>query len=487
MPKIFEKINLTKLDYFSIINITAKAHGCTCRGSVHMRLILSLFLLSNVAFGYDVGEQNWGSMTGSLGTAVGSTTAAVIQQRKLIKEAEAGLEEKGIEPDLCKEWSAHIKYADTWLEEGGNLGDAGEGTCAYPTGGWLNSEAGILCVVKKDDNNSKCTQQACCSGTLGLAECFRANCKGTELPVSQITAGVKENCRLCKAYIKLKSSSSFGADTIGSLIGLVGQIGGAMLAPGCDENCSGLAGKPRTRCLCQATGRDGKPCMNPQSADCKAAERVTCEEQLVGMSCGADCGAILLACQCGERNVVDTTGGWHMNEFGVCVNKKNEVAGNNNNGSNVTPDYGSGDAYKDKYKNDAATSSAANNGSGSGKAGSSGLTLGSASSKGFGNNNSSKDKEKPSLTAETGHGSGKGSLGMAGGNEGTPYGMGTGEGFTAKKKEKVAKDIAKADGETIFALVTAVYKNMVDANALDSTRKAAKLKTDTKKLKKKKA
>ena len=53
-------------------------------------------------------------------------------------------------------------------------------------------------------------------------------------------------------------------------------------------------------------------------------------------------------------------------------------------------------------------------------------------------------------------------------------GSGSGQDFKVKKGEK-AKDVAKADGEDIFKLVSAVYKSQVDANALDSTRPMKKI------------
>ncbi len=74
---------------------------------------------------------------------------------------------------------------------------------------------------------------------------------------------------------------------------------------------------------------------------------------------------------------------------------------------------------------------------------------------------------------------------MAGGND-PSGGGGPGHDFKVKKGEKV-KDIAKADGEDIFKLVSTVYKTQVDANALDSVRSVSPTKKLDRKTKSKKA
>ena len=78
------------------------------------------------------------------------------------------------------------------------------------------------------------------------------------------------------------------------------------------------------------------------------------------------------------------------------------------------------------------------------------------------------------MSPEIGNGAVKASSAMAaGGSDG--YGRGGNEqSFKVKKGEKV-KDIAKADGESIFILVSTIYKTQIDANSLDSIRPMKKI------------
>ena len=411
MAKFFGKNNLTKLGFFSIIYTTAKVLSCTCKRSSQMKIILSLLILASSTV---YAQQSW---SGTLGNSISSTTTTYTQQLELIKEAKDRL------ISLC--------------------GDDAVDECKDGTSDRYSTSEGEGCVDKEKKEDQKC-------------------------------------CSLCKSYLKLKKAGGFNASTIGSLIGLALQIGGQLLAPGCgnacDKDSTGAAYSPndKTRCLCQTKGTDGKPCIEPSSSTCKNANTESCADQLTSITFNSDSekNAVLASCECGKRNSVDPKGGWHINEnSNSCVNTNDNNTNNNNANEAFNPAY-----EKQQYADNAnvngnastAATAAEDKAAAAAKA-----ALGGASGAKLPTANSDKKNDKENLSAQTGNGAGK-SANATAGSSNAYGGIGNGQDFKAKKGEKV-KDIAKSDGESIFILVSSIYKSQIDANALDSTRPMKKL------------
>lgn len=447
-----------------------------------MRVILFLFIImSSTAFA----EQDTSALLnagGSLGSSIATQAAAQHEYKQALIAQEEELNKNGIKPALCKQCEGQ-----NWDSVNGNTNI---GDCANPKDGWFSADEvkyGIECndPTLNNTNDNNCTASKCATGCQSY-ENFNACGKDTKCKVTKIYGGVKGaistkidgNVAMCETYLKLKKSSGLGWAIAGDLLNLATQVGGALLSPGCKSYCGDYSGKEQTRCLCQHTGKDGKPCMEPTSNACKNADTETCEEQMTSLGLKKDSAeykSLKDSCDCGLRNSVDPRGGWVLNDKGACVNNGN----NNNNNNNVT-----NDAFEAGYEktslagisdtnNNNATAAAAANGNTSGA--SSKLAAAGLGSRGLsaGNNDNKKDKGKTDLSAETGHGAGRASNAMTNAND-AAVGSGSGQDFKVKKGEK-AKDVAKADGEDIFKLVSAVYKSQVDANALDSTRPMKKI------------
>jgi len=395
MAKFFRKNNLTKIDFFSIIDITAKTFSCTCKRSSYMKVILSLLIMmSSNAFA------DW---SGVLGNSISTLTATAAQSAAAILEAKNKLtDECGIEPSDC-----------------------------------------LISLGIED--STKCAS---------LDNSYTKMC-----------------CSLCKSYNRLKSSAGINATTIGSLLGLAAQLGGELLAPGCESDCKSYSGNDQIRCYCSHVGKDGKPCKEPTSSECKKASEETCEEQMAKL--GITDPVLLAACNCGKKNEVDPRKGWYLNNSSVCVNDNNS-----NNNNNTT----TGNTFDPEYEKTAVPTTAGDNNNNSAAAATaattptaaspSAMASGASGSKDLASGNNNK-KDKSSPFTDTGHGAGRASNAMAGGYDASGRG-GNSLDFKVKKGEKV-KDIAKSDGEDLFKLVSTVYKTQIEANALDSTRAMKKI------------
>jgi hypothetical protein len=334
---------------------------------------------------------------------------------------------------------------------------------------------------KKDGTkicNTHCTD--CCENISGLNACL-TDCPNKDYikgVSDEIIAAAAENKSLCDTYASLKKSSGLIYSLLGDLADLASKISSSKSIPGCSDYCTNDSqGNPyssadQVSCLCTHTGTNGVACMDPTSTECKNAGKVTCEDQVKALNgnCGGDCASLKAACDCGKRNEVDPRGGWYQNDQGTCVNTNNN--NNNNNDNAPTIQYGpDGSKLPDAAANNNNTGSPAAKDNAAGM--SSKLSLGGgAGSPAKGSTGVKIDQGKADLSAQTGHGAGRASLALAGtGN--AAGGGGGGQDFKAKKGEK-PKDIAKSD-EDIFKLVSTIYKDMVQANALDSIRPMKKL------------
>ncbi len=435
MPKFLGKKHLTNIKNFSIINITAKRLNCTYRGVGLMSFILALLLLSNPAYSQctNQGGQDWLGMAGALGNSLGSLATASQSQETGLAAAKRAVRKCGCKLSECEK----VK----------------EGTY----------ENKIKCLTCEDKAGKNC----------GLAEG-----QGSFTPEDGCSEAKIE--KLCETYEELKGS---GFNTTGAIVagtGLALQLGAIALQPGCCDSCGTdstgkqYTGDDLTRCLCNATGRNGKACIDPSTSTCTDLDNPTCQaqyEKLQAVDPSID-PSVLEACNCGKNNDLDPSGGWGLNERGQCVRQSN----NNNVSEEDTPieyaDDGSGSGNNNANGNNAATASGASKLKGVDGT-SSKLSLGGAAgaSKAAADK---KDKGKGDF-ADAGHGAGKGALSLAGSPDFMAgSGAGKGQDFKAKKGEK-AKDIAKATDASIFQLVHNIYTNMVQANAIDSIRPMKKI------------
>jgi hypothetical protein len=509
MSKFFGKKDLTKPKIFSIINITAKSLNSTCKGAGLMNLILSLlFIISSTAFA----QANWSTYVGAagqLGTSLGSQVAAQQQNKAQIAAMETKISGKGI-TDNCASCTDATTLSD--------IVKATQGTCTNPApNGWINGEGAsgtfqsnehdvdcdnkkicdqnqVVDLTKKDGSkicNTNCTN--CCSDMASFIKCDPGKtCRGNYITSvkNEILEKAAENKSLCDSYASLKNSGSLMLQTLGDLATLASQIGAAMAVPGCSKYCDkDSQGNPyqdsdKISCLCQHTGTNGVPCIDPTSSECKG----TCLTQMAGTTLDPNSDeykSVLASCTCGKNNSIDPNGGWHLDNNNNCVNTNNN---NNNNSDTFNPQYGndnSGSPDTTAADNNNGTPSSTGPGSGASPSPQLSSSGGAGAPLAAGNGNNA-DKGKPDLSSLTGHGAGRAALATAGTSDGAGGGGG-GQDFKAKKGEK-PKDIAKAD-QNIFQLVTAIYTNMVQANALDTMRPMKKLekKPEKKPVKKQKA